>query len=90
MHFAMHSIHRGTLYYERGFEIVDASGWMQLEEQSGCTFVVIFGDPGVPVWRQRHTAVPMHRVVDADIEEVIRSSGSVPQPREALRRGLAA
>lgn len=89
----MHSIHRGILTYERGFEVIDVSGWMQLEELAGEAWVIIFGDPDRPAWQQRYTAVRASRVIEVDVEEVIpldESTDSVPRQREGLHRAPAA
>lgn len=52
----------GTIYYERGFEIIEVEGWVE----EGPTFLYVCGDPRRPARRQRHTAVPIARVVEID------------------------
>jgi hypothetical protein len=52
----------GTVHYERGFEIAEVEGWVEQEGQ----WLLIFGDHERPARRQRHTAVPVKRVVEVD------------------------
>lgn len=52
----------GTVHYERGFEIVEIEGWVE----EGSVFLYVCGDPRRPARRQRHTAVPIARVVEIE------------------------
>lgn len=52
----------GTVTYERGFEIVEIEGWVE----EGPVFIYVFGDRERPGRRQRHTAVPIARIVEID------------------------
>lgn len=52
----------GVITYERGFELVEIEGWV--EEQPDR--LLIFGDRDRPARQQRHTMVPLRRVVEVD------------------------
>lgn len=56
----------GTVHYERGFEIVEVEGWVE----EGPVFLYICGDPRRPARQQRHTAVPLGRVVEVEYHVV--------------------
>lgn len=52
----------GTVFYERGFEIVEIEGWVEEEGP----WVLVCGDRERPARQQGHTAVPVARVVDIE------------------------
>lgn len=52
----------GLVSYERGFEIVEIEGWLELEGD----WLLIYGDPDLPARQQRHTMLPARRVVEID------------------------
>lgn len=51
-----------TVYYERGIEIAEIEGWVV---QDG-PFLRVLGDPAAPLRSQRHTMIPMARLVELD------------------------
>lgn len=67
----------GAVQYERGFEIVEIEGWI---EESG-PWLLIFGDPDRPARQQRHTAVPIRRVVEMDLRGAGANSSAATFPR---------
>lgn len=66
----LNSQHFATLAYERGFDIVELSGWMRIENIAGDAWIFIYGDPETPAWEQRYTALLARRVLEIDVEVV--------------------
>lgn len=56
------TITRGIATYERGIEVVTVEGYIETD----ASWVLVYGDPGIPARQQRHTAIPMSRVVEID------------------------
>jgi hypothetical protein len=52
----------GTVHYERGFEIVEIEGWVE----EGAAFLYVCGNPQRPARGQRHTAIPVGRIVEIE------------------------
>lgn len=52
----------GTVHYERGFEQVEVEGWV---DEDG-PWLLVFGDRERPGRHQRHTAIPMRRILEID------------------------
>lgn len=52
----------GVVHYERGFEQVEVEGWVTEEG----LWLLICGDQGRPARQQRHTAIPIARVLEID------------------------
>lgn len=52
----------GTVHYERGFEIVEIAGWIEV----GAVFLYVCGDCDRPAQQQPHTAVLVTRVVEIE------------------------
>lgn len=52
----------GTVQYERGIEIVEVEGF--LDERDG--WLLVYGKPDRPADAQRHTSIPIQRVVEVD------------------------
>lgn len=52
-----------AISYERGLDIVELTGFIREE---GC-YVVVYGDPDLPVDAQRRTAVLRTRILEMDL-----------------------
>lgn len=52
----------GVIQVERGFDIVEVEGWV---EEEGA-WLLVFGDRTKRARQQRHTAVPIRRVLEID------------------------
>lgn len=51
-----------VIQYERGFDIVEIEGWVEEEPDR----LLVFGDRERPARRQRHTMLPLRRVIEVD------------------------
>lgn len=52
----------GTVHYERGFEIVEIAGWIEV----GAVFIYVCGDASRPAQQQPHTALLVTRIVEIE------------------------
>lgn len=52
----------GTVHYERALEVVELEGWVEEEGM----WILICGDRDRPARQQRHTAIPVQRILEID------------------------
>lgn len=53
----------GTVTYERGIEVVDVVGYVEITDQ----WVMVYGDPDQSVDGQRRTVLRAQRVIEMDL-----------------------
>lgn len=54
----------GVVTYERGLELIEASGWIIQTGEAVC----LYGDNAALAHHQRRTVIPIHRVVSITLD----------------------